>query len=269
MEENQAPHQQTNLGRKRKKNKKIRRKRSLHKKKKRSEIEDFINYSSKDHRNEDNDSDSILEVTPDQENIEDWPVSMLKTAEQHEEESYQVITYKTGTKIDQLFPEGIKSKEIIELCGPHQCGKTKMATSIAISLLLNYKEKHAVYIYTNNDFHESNVRKITLSRGLKEEAVKDVLSRMQLMPIDDTTDLIEALNEISDPSEMETFSFLFIDSITIPFFHAKVSDADLNSIMISKVHEFLFKIAKTQNKTVSNFYIYLKYDISCYVGWKK
>lgn len=238
---------QSNHSKKRKKNKKIRRRRNYHKKAKESSAE-----QSYDSSHEESESDTILEVTGERsgrEKIDDWSESMLTTAE--EELAREVTIYKTGTKIDELFPGGIKCREIIELCGQHQCGKTKMATSIAISLLLNYKDKQAVYMFSNNDFHVHNVRKIVLSRGLQEEAVIDVLSRMHLIPIDETEDLIAALNEISSPEEIDTYSFVFIDSITVPFYHAKAVDADSNSEMISKVHEYLFKLAKIHDKTVS------------------
>jgi archaellum biogenesis ATPase FlaH len=244
---------QPNQCKKRKKNKKLRRKRN-HKKTKTKENKEEENESNDSSHEEDDESDTILEVTEDRsvhQNIDDWSEKMLTTAE-NQQKSTNEVSYKTGTQVDQLFPGGIKCREIIELCGQHQCGKTKMATSIAISLLLNYKEKQAIYMYSNNDFHVSNVRRIVLSRGLQEEVVKEVLSRMRLIPIDETDDLIGALKEISDPQKIETYSFVFIDSITVPFYHAKTVDVDINSEMISKVQEYLFNLAKIHDKTVSN-----------------
>jgi hypothetical protein len=218
------------------------RKRTLSKKKK--------NCSS----DEGSESDTVLEVTEKErvlESIDDWPPERLTTALELKE-NLNIVSYKTGTKIDELFPDGIKCREIIELCGPHQCGKTKMAMSIAISLLLNYKDEHAVYLYTNNDFHECNVRKIVMSRGLQDDAVKDVMSRIKLFPIDDTTELVDSLKEISNTNAIDTYKFVFLDSITVPFYHAKTVDANVNSLMISKVHELMFKIAKIHHKTVSS-----------------
>lgn len=168
-------------------------------------------------------------------------------------EKRQIEPFFTDTAFDELFEnKGIHAGDIIEICGRHQIGKTTIVTSLAVDILIKYPEAHIAIIDTKNDIQTSVLHRMLMLRGYDEETVlKKFFNRILLFGASNIFEFLDTLKTIvKGESDYEKVSFIFIDSITCPFYHAS-GNIRLNMKMTSEIHQVMFELAKEMHKVVS------------------
>lgn len=211
-----------------------------------------------------NGDDTPLEVTEEhdykdsdflKEEVEELSGFEFKTPREILMERRYTKSYFTGYAIDELFDgNGIKSGSIIEICGRHQIGKTTLATSLALDVLTNYPEAHIAFIDTKNDIQATQLRQYLLLRGHNEDTIqKEFFNRILLFNSLNLFQFVDTLKTIiKGEGDYRKISFIFVDSITSPFYHTTSTSIRLNMKMTSEIHELLFQLAKRMNKVVSH-----------------
>lgn len=160
--------------------------------------------------------------------------------------------FLTETAVDELYGgRGIKAGDIIEVCGRHQVGKTLLVTSLALNVLTKYPESHIAFIDTKNDIQTVQLRRMLKLRGHDEDTIHTFFNRILLFNASNLFEFIDTLKTIiKGQSDYSNVSFIFIDSITVPFYH-DTGNIRLTHKMTSEVHQLIFELAKTMNKVVS------------------
>lgn len=62
-------------------------------------------------------------------------------------------------RLDHLLNGGLFYSHIYEFCGPSACGKTQLAFSILLNIILTTK-KNIIYIDTKNEFSVNRIKQI-------------------------------------------------------------------------------------------------------------
>lgn len=161
-------------------------------------------------------------------------------------------TYFTGTKFDELLEgKGITEGSIIEFCGRHQIGKTTVVTSLALDLLTKYPDAQIAFIDTKHDIQLANLHRTLLLRGYDEETIlKKFFERILLFTSLNIFELFETLKTmVRGVDAYKKVSFIIIDSITAPFYHAS-ANIRFNMKLTSEIQQLIFKLAKGMNKIV-------------------
>jgi RecA/RadA recombinase len=180
--------------------------------------------------------------------------------------------FYTDTAFDELLDgKGIREGDIIEICGRHQIGKTTIVTTLALNILAKYPEAQIAFIDTKNDIQSANLHRTLLLRGYDEESiVRNFFDRIILFQASNIFEFKTTLKTIVKGEEdYKKVSFIIIDSITVPFYHA-TPNLRQNMKLTSQIHQLIFALAKKMNKVVSGcLFFILKLILLIFFEYKR
>lgn len=129
-------------------------------------------------------------------------------------------SFVTGiAQLDECFPNGIISGDIIEIFGLAESGKTMLLNTMMIQLLDTKESDKILYIDTKRDFHALRLKIIMENREIPQAKQEAIMRRISVEDVITLDDIISSLTHIANNSILhENLKIIIIDSITVPTF---------------------------------------------------
>ncbi|MHA2253356.1 MAG: hypothetical protein ACXAD7_23540 [Candidatus Kariarchaeaceae archaeon] len=126
---------------------------------------------------------------------------------------------------------GIRSRSIVEICGPEDVGKTQWCLVLTCRML--QVGKKVLYVDTDNGFSSSRIKEISGPNNISQRSIQDniIIARIDSL---DELDLI--LDEISNKAENDNVGMVVIDSLMHLLQNTYPVDRDLNLLAERQLH---------------------------------